>query len=307
MTSDRNLQGVLRSWLHEDQHEDATRVLHTVLDGVAADPQRRPRRSVGGILTMNKFVAVGLASAAVIAVLLIGSNLLGSSSPPPGGPPSESVAPSEAPSEAEPSTAAGLPEGPFLILTGEADDPNEPEETFPSLTVTIPAPGWSGEAGHGILSKNPDAAPPDVLTMIVFVKSEYIVYGDACHWETTIPDSPVTTVDEFIAALSSQGSREASEPVDITLDGYAGKSITLELPDDLDFTECDPGYGGSWDCGDDGMTPCGYHGGPDAIDTVYVLDFDGRIMAWQTGYYTGTSAEDVAELEAVVQSASFGE
>jgi hypothetical protein len=30
-------------------------------------------------------------------------------------------------------------------------------------------------------------------------------------------------------------------------------------------------------------------------------------MAWQTGYYTGTSAEDIAELEAIVQSASFGE
>ncbi len=72
--------------------------------------------------------------------------------------------------------------------------------------------------------------------MIIFVQPEYIVYGDPCHWETTMPETPVTTVDEFVAALSSQASRDASEPVDITLGGYAGKSITLEVPDDVDFS-----------------------------------------------------------------------
>ena len=43
------------------------------------------------------------------------------------------------------------------------------------------------------------------------------------------------------------------------------------------------------------------------IDTIYVLDVDGLIMVWNTNYYAGTPAEDVAELEAIVQSASFGE
>ena len=179
--------------------------------------------------------------------------------------------------------------------------------TIPPLTVTIPAPGWYGEVGGGILVKNDKHGPPDGAGMIIFVQPEYIVYGDACHWETTVPDTPATTVDEVVAALSSQASRDASEPVDITLGGYAGKSITLEVPDDVDFTECDPGYGGSWDCGGDGMAPCGYHSGPGEIDTVYILDVDGLIMAWNTSYYAGTPAEDVAELEAIVQSASFGE
>ena len=141
--------------------------------------------------------------------------------------------------------------------------------------------------------------------MIIFVGREYTVYGDACHWKSTLPDSPVTTVDEFVASLSSQGSVTASKPVDITLDGYAGKSITLRVPDDVDFAECDPGSGASWSCGD---APCGYHtGSPTEIDTVYILDVDGQVMAWLTNYHTGTSSEDVAELEAIVQSASFGE
>lgn len=31
-----------------------------------------------------------------------------------------------------------------------------------------------------------------------FVQPEYIVYGDACNWETTVPETPATTVDEMI-------------------------------------------------------------------------------------------------------------
>jgi hypothetical protein len=309
-TSDRDVNRAIRSWLREDRHEDVTRVAGAVLDQVDTIPQRRamwwPARRTP---TMNKIVGFGLAAAAVVAIALIGAQLIGS--PDPGGTGAGTTSSPE-PSVAEPTqeptpeaTPDGLPEGSQMILTGQSDDPSDPE--FPPLTVTIPASGWYGEVGGGTLFKNNDYEPPDGAGMIVFVQQEYIVYGDACHWETTVPDAPVTTVDEFVAALSAQASRDASEPVDITLGGYAGKSITLEVPDDLDFTECDPGYGGSWDCNGDGMAPCGYHSGAGEIDTVYVLGLDGLIMAWNTNYYAGTPAEVVAELEAIVQSASFGE
>ena len=59
----------------------------------------------------------------------------------------------------------------------------------------------TGRSDGGILLKNDKHGPPDMAGMIIFVGREYIVYGDACHWETTIPDTPVTTVDEFVAAL----------------------------------------------------------------------------------------------------------
>ena len=63
-----------------------------------------------------------------------------------------------------------------------------------------------------------------------------------------MPETPATTVDGARRRASAQASRDASEPADITLGGYAGKSITLEVPEGLDFTECDLGHGGSWDC-----------------------------------------------------------
>ena len=300
-TSDRDVNRAIRSWLHEDRHEDAVRVLGAALDKVEATPQRQhtnwlARRTP----VMNKFVAIGLGAAAAVVLLFVGVQLL---APPGGGTGGQPTPPATAEPTPDPTperTLEGqLPEGPHVILEGD------PAAGFPSLTVTIPAAGWSGDAGAGILSKNEGSPPPDYMGMIVFTQPEYIVYGDACRWETT--QTPVTTVDEFVAALSAQGSRNASEPVDINLDGYAGKSITLSVPDDVDYTECDAGYGGSWDCNGDGMAPCGYHGGADAVDVVYILDIDGLIMAWETWHYTETSAEDVTEMAAVVQSASIGE
>jgi hypothetical protein len=307
--SDRDVNRAIRSWLHADRHEDASRIAGAVLDRVEATPRRRAtwwpaRRSP----TMNKFATVGLGAAAVVVLaLLLGTQLLGS----PGGTgarddptPTPEVEPTLEPTPS-PSAAAGLPEGPFLLV-----DAN-PATGLPALTVTIPAPGWEGSddgptEGGGILLKNWDESS-DGAGMIVFELPEYVVYGDPCHWKSA-PNTSVTTVDEFVAALSAQSLREGSEPVDISLDGYAGKSITLHTPDDVDFSECDDGTFASWSCDpavDD--APCGFHGGPGETTADYILDVNGVLMAWHTGYEAETPADVVAELEAIVQSASFGE
>ena len=105
------------------------------------------------------------------------------------------------------------------------------------------------------------------------------MYGDPCQWSSTRPDTPATTVDEIVAALAAQASRDASEPVDITLDGYAGKTITLHVPDDaVDFDDCDDGSFGYWasidpEFGDDGVEPvpaCTRR--PGQIDELWILD-----------------------------------
>jgi DNA-directed RNA polymerase specialized sigma24 family protein len=45
----------------------------------------------------------------------------------------------------------------------------------------------------------------------------------------------------------------------------------------------------------------------DATQQAQLSIWQCLIMAWQTKYYAGTPAEVVAELEAIVQSATFGE
>jgi hypothetical protein len=144
--------------------------------------------------------------------------------------------------------------------------------------------------------------------MITFTGPLY-VYGDPCHWESTTPATPATTVDELVAALAAQPSRDASDPVDVTVGGYAGKSITLHVPDDIaysaeEFTDCDQGYFGSF--GSDAEPgPARYHQGLGQIDELWILDVGGVLVTIDTAYYARTPAEHVEEMRAIVESATF--
>lgn len=308
-TSDRDVNRAIRSWLHQDRHEDASRIAGAVLDQVETAPRRRATLwPVRRTPVMNKFLGYGIGAAAVIVALVVGSQLLKSPGANIGGPGEEPTSPPTPTFEptpnptASPSAEAGVPEGPFVILDGRNDDG---ETIHPPLTVTIPAPGWDGDEAGGILLKDWDE--PQGAGMIVFAQEEYLVFSDPCNWASS-PGTTVTTVDEFVAALSAQPTRNASEPIDITLDGYTGKSITLHIPDDADLSQCDLGIFGSWDCGGTAQPEaCGFHGGPGETSTEYIFDVDGVLMAWHTGYEAEAPVEAAAELEAIVQSASFGE
>ena len=302
-TSDRDVNRAIRSWLREDRHEDVSRVAGAVLDQVDTTPQRRatwwPARRTP---TMNKLVGFGLAAAAVVVALVVGVQMLSSPGSSVGGPgdeptPTPTAEPTPEPSPS-PSAAGGLREGTPLLADADGD--------LPALTVTIPGPGWNGDVGSGILFREENGVA-DAAGMIVFANDEYNVFADPCKWESTSPIA-VNTVDEFVAALAAQPSRDASEPVDITIDGYTGKAITLEIPDDADYSECDQDTFGTWDCGDPGSPlACGFTDGPDETAVEYILDVDGSLVAWHTDYRAGTPAAVVAELETLVLSATFGE
>lgn len=304
MSTHRDVARIVRSWLMEDRHEDADRVLNTVLDQLDTTPQRRTLWWAWRFPIKNNVLRVGLAAAAVVVIAIIAINLL-PGSPAPGREPtvSPSVSPSVAPSP-EPATAAGLPVGSsFLLADGY---PTGYESGTVRMTVTIPAPGWFGETDDGILLRNDDRDPPDGAGMIVWSGVDHLyVYGDPCDWSSTRPETPSTTVDEVGAALAAQASRDASAPVDITLDGYAGKAITLHVPDDADFTQCDGGRFGSWSFGTTDLSPHRYHQGPGQIDEVWVLDVDGLLVVIDWAYYAGTPQADVDELRAIVESATF--
>jgi hypothetical protein len=302
MSTDRDTTRIVRSWLMTDEHESADRVLDAVLDRIDTTPQRRATWwPVRRTPTMNRFVTIGLGAAAVVVLLFVGSQFFGSPTTNLGGPGVEQT-PTPEPSVAEPtSTPAGLlPEGPHVLNDGE------PMEGMPTLrtTVTIPAPDWYGEAGDGILIKDDNAAAPDGAGMITFFGDLY-VYGDPCAWATTRPEAPATTVEELVAALAAQASRDASEPVDITVDGYAGKSITLHVPEDAVFSECDQGTFGSWGLPGTDPAPYRYHQDPGQIDEVWIVDVNGELAIIDWGYYAGTPTEHVEELRAIVDSITF--
>jgi hypothetical protein len=214
---------------------------------------------------------------------------------------STTFGPTAAPTtEPTPSAAGSLPEGPYAFYDGVYAG-------GPPITVTIPAPGWDTESGTiATLQKHSNPDPPDGAGLIMFVGDLY-VYADPCHWSTTRPDTPATTVDEVVAALAAQPSRDASEPVDITVDGYSGKSITLLVPGDAVFSECDQGEFASWTGGwpDPITSPSRPHQGPGQIDELWILDADGELVVIDATYGPDTPAEHLDELHAILESMTF--
>jgi hypothetical protein len=301
MTAQRDPDRLINAFLMEGQTELADQVY----DAVRASVERKPQRVVIGpwrLPTMNKLVPIGLIAAVAVVAVVAGTRLLRPPAPGGvGGNPSAqpSVASSPAASSGtSPSPSVGGSEPGRFVFTGVGG---------PSITVTIPAPGWIGAARQGgTLVKNDNADPPDGAGMIGPWYGPLFVYGDPCRWSTTTPQTPASTVDAMVAALTAQKSRDASAPVDITLDGYSGKSITLHVPDDAVFNNCDGAKFGSWQAAAvaaDG--PERYQQGPGQIDELVILDVGGKLMVFDAAYYTGTPAEDLAELHAIVDSMTF--
>jgi hypothetical protein len=306
-TSDRDVDRVIRSWLQEDRHEDASRIASAVLDLVEATPRRRARWwSARRTPLMNKIVTIGLAAAAILVVIVVGTQVL--ATPQPG---SVGDAPSAAPSaratqtpvastaasEATPTDRpqTGLPEGPFLLL-----DPL----TDLSTTVEIPAPGWTHDEVGLFKGEDVDNVPEAaVLVWPYAAGTQFYVPGDPCRAESTRPADPMTTVDEIVSALAAQASRDATDPADVTIGGYPGKSITLHTPDDLESGACELDAFVTLSTATDALSR--YQQGPGQVDELWFVDVDGIIVMIDATRASSTSQQLIDEMRAIAESATF--
>lgn len=308
--SDRDVNRVIRSWLHEDRHEDASRVAAAVLDQLDTIPQRRSRwLPARRTPIMSKFISVGLGAAALVVALFVGSNLLGYASPPPGGAPPESAAPSEAEPSVEPSAAADLPIGPHVMVStvGLNED---------RVTVTIPAPGWFAEPDDGSLTK--DLGGDDRVTVVTVPGDHYQVPANICNWHagSGLPDpstEPLGPVNELVAYLTLQtydadGSltRDLSAPVDIIIDGHPGQSVTGAVPD-IDPNGCDEQRFCSL-TDRDGYQCLLPHLEPNALVTFWISappDRNPALWVVAASYWPATGSELRAEMNAIVDSMTW--
>ena len=173
------------------------------------------------------------------------------------------------------------------------------------ITVTVPASGWSGDPGGWAMERLPEGfdQPAGAGIIAFVVDEEFSVYGDPCEWKRTRPETPATTVNEIVRALANQASRDPSAPEEITVDGYAGKKITLHVPDDARFKDCDGGNFATFGVARE--DPALYAQGQGEIDEIWIVDVNGRIVVLEGGYWAATSQDVVDELHAILRSATF--
>jgi hypothetical protein len=309
MTASRDPDRLIHDFLLEgeeqldDQVYDAVRgVIEQKRQRVVFGPWRFPE--------MNKFLAVGLGTAAVVAVLIVGAQLLGSPNAGTGGDPTATAEPSAAPTldpTPSPTPAGLLPEGPLLWSDPALEKP--PTDGAPPVTVTIPASGWTflpetGETGAPLIKGDDVNNLPEAAMLVVPTQAGIYVYGDPCQYESTTPDTPVTTVDEVTTALAGQASRDASDPVDVTVGGFAGTSIILHVPDDAVFADCEGGEFAMFRV--DGETgPGRYSQGPGQVDELWILDVEGAIVIIDAMYRPDTPTGLIEEMRSIAESATF--
>ena len=299
MSTERDVTRIVRSWLDDGVTALPDRVLDAVLDQVPATPQRRPRWWARRSDALNG-TKILIAVAAVVAVAVVGLNVLpqigGSVGAAPTPTPTVTPVPeSTGSSIALPSTGP-LDAGRYFIAAGTL--------TPGRLTVTVPA-GWATSAGF-IYSRigepfdrpSPYSPPGEVVFTNWMVTH---VYGDACHWSGAFVDAGTTT-DQLTTALAAQKGRTASAPTDLTISGYPAKRIELRVSADLDLSVCDGGVVSLWpDPGPDasGGLCCG---AVNSTDVIYAVDVDGERLVLFASYQPDSSTSEVAELETMVLS-----
>ena len=160
-----------------------------------------------------------------------------------------------------------------------------------TLRFTVPD-GWVGFSGV-VVHPATGTEGPDGMG-IAFGEVNAGMFADPCRWRAADSEVPVgPSVDDLVNALAEQTAYEVSDPVDVSLGGYSGKQVDLQLP--ADVASCDAGEFYPW-------VGSIYAQGPDHRWDVWILDVEGdRIVVLGT-HFAGTSAEDRAEQQAIIDS-----
>jgi hypothetical protein len=312
MSTDRDVTGIVRSWLEEGATALPDRVLDSVLDQLPATSQRRVLWPAWRFREMNNVWKFAIAAAAVVVVAIVGINLLPGRggvgvpvpSPTASPTPSPSHSPSPSPSPATLPTSA-LPAGtyslqPFAgrggLCAGQtACTEAGAEDDSIRITFTLPD-GWTGF--EGAVVRTVESYSPPGGASLLFMRGGWL-YSKVCGGPG--PDIPTgTTVDEFVTALVDHPDLNVSSPVDVTLGGFSGKYMELRAPANTTTDELGPDPSGCnyyfvWE-------PGIYAQGPNALWRIWVLDVNGIRVVVRNDSFPGTTPQVQAQLQTIMSS-----
>jgi hypothetical protein len=283
MSTEREVNGIVRSWLEDGVNVLPDRVLDAVLDQLPATPQRRAGWLARRSPLMNNALRITLAAAAVVVIAFLGIRFLAPNNT--GGP-----LPTATPSPA-PLPASGVLQPGSYEMSNAAWTPAR-------FSFRVPA-GWAIDT-DGFVSKHKGG--PDEVSFASFIVTHVFAHactrpnGDAADLVAVGP-----AVDDLANALAGQQERTTTGPTDVTLGGLPAKRVDLTAPADLstcgDFMRTWPDKGGDVNGG------WGAHAGQS--DAVYVVDVGGTRVVIDAWHLSGASAADRSELAGIIASIQF--
>jgi hypothetical protein len=288
----------LIAWLEEGSSSGPDEVLSRAFARARSTRQDRvwlhrliqPTRSYA-MNSMLKVAAVAVFTLAVGAVVLprgpdIGAAPAPSASPPP--------SPSPLSEDWVPLTAGTYVTTPFAApgsdaCLDQADCLDTSIDDDVRVTFSVPD-GWEGSGRDGVAWSG---GPYANTAGLIFTRGASL-YDDPCVNDGT-PDIPVgPSVDDFANAVAGNPLLETTTPVDVSLAGYAGKYIELQVPTDLtgcsQFRPWEPWY---------------YAQDPGELWRLWVLDVAGLRVVVQAIDHADTSPQIQAQLQGIVDSVAI--
>lgn len=281
MSTENDVARSLRSWLRENRHEDADRVLGAVFDQVPTTPQRSASWLARRFPFMNSNIArYGIAAAAVVLAIIIGINFL--PGPNVGSDPEPTASPTPTQSAGGSPTVLPLAEQPLDAGTYSLGT------SFPVGITFEVGEGWRscsvGEGDQGI------CLPGETGVGVAFLIIDNVV-ADACDSSRQLLDPPVgPSVDDLVAAISSLDGFVATAATDVTVDGFQGKQFTVTAPEI-------EGCGATWVVAEriNGV-------GPGEANEMRILDVDGVRVVISRAYFPEATEQQLSALDSVIAS-----
>jgi hypothetical protein len=177
-------------------------------------------------------------------------------------------------------------------------------ERFPNVAITVPD-GWANIDGWGVDSDTYG----DHWVGITFWDVDG-VYAHPCQWKGE-KIQPGPTVAGLAKVLAKQPLRDATQPVDIVVDGFDGKQLQWSVPANIDFSTCDfastdgRSFFESWIGAPGSWATDRYQQGPGQVDRLWILDVNGERFVVDAMYMPSTDAKDRQELWQVMDSIHF--
>ncbi len=300
MTTDREFESFVHSWLKEGGDALSERVAAGVMADLATTAQRRALPPISRWRSLPTPTRFALASsAAVIVIAAVGAGILLARPGPNVGPtvPTLPVSPS-------PSAVSSPSDGSSPSPSKEApsDDPSATSrgrwEAIDGLRITFDLPaGWSqpGGTGSSDVYPTPHVSGQKSDLAVNFYDDIETVLQDPCPSPYRQGGGTGTTPAHLAARLRSATGYSATEPFDDTLAGYQGKRLTLQIPDSLDDCHYPPGLL-LWI-----GRPTGF-GSPSQRSTLWILDVDGKRVMIEAVSFPGTSPQDLAAQQQLIDS-----
>ena len=299
MSANHDISRVVRSWIREEEHDSADRVLQVVLSRLDSTPQRRSWWPAWRSPQINRSLTIAAGIAAVVVLAVVAFQFLPTSSV---GPPASSPTPAPTPTPvvtpratSSPTPAAAFPpEGPLQAGTYAAVRDGVP------LSFSVPS-GWTS-LGDEIITG--EYGGPDFVGIDFWRSAPDNVYADPCAHTPLSPPPSASAAGLAAAAATVPVTDVVRGPTSINVGGRPAQQLVLAIREDID---CEPHDAWLWYDESTGGATGGWRWaeGLGAEYRIWIIDVDGTLV-WIDAYtFKNADAGLAQDIQEIIDSIVF--